>query len=90
MTNLSYDKVENIPDLLIKNFGNMLGFQTYNIEDENTLVESLFNIKDLNIEPGLTPTEVDIELWRRVFINAHYLWKSKGTRKSIEFILNFL
>jgi len=90
MTNLSYDKVENIPDLLIKNFGNMLGFQTYNIEDENTLVESLFNIKDLNIEPGLTPTEVDIELWRRVFINAHYLWKSKGTRKSIEFILNLV
>ncbi len=90
MTNLSYDKVENIPDLLTKNFGNMLGFQTYNIEDENTLVESLFNIKELNVEAGLTPTEVDIELWRRIFINAYYLWKSKGTRKSIEFILNMV
>ena len=90
MTNLSYDKVENIPDLLTKNFGNMLGFETYKIEDENTLIESLFNLKDLNVEPGLTPTEVDIELWRRIFINAYYLWKSKGTRKSIEFILNMV
>lgn len=29
MTNLTYDKIENIPDLLVKNFGNMLGFETY-------------------------------------------------------------
>ena len=90
MTNLSYDKIENIPDLLVKNFGNMLGFETYNVEDENTIIESIFNIKDLNIEPGLTPAEIDIELWRRIFINAYYLWKSKGTRKSIEFILNLV
>lgn len=90
MTNLTYDKIENIPDLLVKNFGNMLGFETYGVEDENTIIESLFNIKDLNIEPGLTPAEIDIELWRRIFINAYYLWKSKGTRKSIEFILNLV
>ena len=90
MTNLSYDKVENIPDLLTKNFGNMLGFETYNIEDENTIIESLFNIKDFKIEPGYTPAEIDIELWRRIFINAYYLWKSKGTRKSIEFILKLV
>jgi hypothetical protein len=90
MTNLTYDKIENIPDLLVKNFGNMLGFETYNVEDENTIIESLFNIKDLNVEPGLTPAEIDIELWRRIFINAYYLWKSKGTRKSIEFILNLV
>jgi hypothetical protein len=90
MTNLTYDKIENIPDLLVKNFGNMLGFETYNVEDENTIIESLFSIKDLNVEPGLTPAEIDIELWRRIFINAYYLWKSKGTRKSIEFILNLV
>ena len=90
MTNLSYDKIENIPDLLTKNFGNMLGFETYNVEDENTIIESLFNIKDFKIEPGYTPAEIDIELWRRIFINAFYLWKSKGTRKSIEFILKLV
>ena len=76
--------------LLVKNFGNMLGFETYNVEDENTIIESLFNIKDLKVEPGLTPAEIDIELWRRVFINAYYLWKSKGTRKAVEFFLRFI
>jgi hypothetical protein len=90
MTNLSYDKIENIPDLLVKNYGNMLGFETYNVEDENTLIESLFDIKDLRIEPGLKPVDIDIELWRRIFINSYHLWKSKGTRKSIEFILNLV
>lgn len=90
MTNLSYDKIENIPDLLTKNYGNMLGFETFNVEDESTIIESIFNLEDLNIEPGLTPTEIDIELWRRIFINSFYLWKSKGTRKSIEFILNLV
>ena len=90
MTNLSYDKIENIPDLLVKNYGNMLGFETYNVEDENTLIESLFDIKDLRVEPGLKPVDIDIELWRRIFINSYYLWKSKGTRKSIEFILNLV
>ena len=90
MTNLSYDKIENIPDLLVKNYGNMLGFETYNVEDENTLIESLFDIKDLRIEPGYKPVDIDIELWRRIFINSYHLWKSKGTRKSIEFILNLV
>lgn len=90
MTNLSYDKIENIPDLLTKNYGNMLGFETFNVEDESTIMESIFNLEDLNIEPGLTPAEIDIELWRRIFINSFYLWKSKGTRKSIEFILNLV
>jgi len=90
MTNLSYDKIENIPDLLTKNYGNMLGFETFNVEDESTIMESIFNLEDLNIEPGITPVEIDIELWRRIFINSFYLWKSKGTRKSIEFILNLV
>jgi hypothetical protein len=90
MTNLSYDKIENIPDLLVKNYGNMLGFETYNVEDENTLIESLFDIKDLRVEPGYKPVDIDIELWRRIFINSYHLWKSKGTRKSIEFILNLV
>lgn len=90
MTRLSYDKIENIPDLLTKNYGNMLGFETYNVEDDKTIMESIFNLEDLNVEPGLTPAEIDIELWRRIFINSYHLWKSKGTRKSIEFILNLV
>lgn len=89
MTNVSYNKIENVPDLLIKNFAHMLGFETYEIEDENTLIDSLFG-KDVATGSTMTPAEIDIELWRRILINAAYLFKSKGTRKSVEFILKLV
>jgi hypothetical protein len=38
---------------------------------------------------GLTAIEADTELWRRL-IKLTLIWKSKGTRKSIEFILKFI
>ena len=90
MRNVSYNKIENIPDLLIKNFATMLGFKTYEIEDEDTLIDSLFQVKQDIITNSITPAELDIELWRRIMINAFYLFKSKGTRKSIEFILKLV
>lgn len=88
MTNASYNKIENIPDLLIKNFAHMLGFETYELEDDDTLIDSLFGTTSTS--GTTTPAEVDIELWRRMLINASYLFKSKGTRKSIEFILKLV
>jgi hypothetical protein len=90
MRNVSYDKIENVPDLLIKNFATMLGFNTFEIEDEDTLIKSLFST-DLDMtEKSVTPAEIDIEVWRRILINSFYLYKSKGTRKSIEFILKLV
>jgi hypothetical protein len=89
MRNVSYDKIQNIPDLLIKNYATMLGFKTFEIEDEDTLLSSLFST-DLNVEKSTTPAEIDIELWRRILINSFYLFKSKGTRKSIELILKMV
>jgi hypothetical protein len=90
MRNVSYNKIENVPDLLVKNFANMLGFKTYEIEDENSLIESLFQVDPKNLTKSITPAELDIEIWRRIMINAFYLFKSKGTRKSIEFILKLV
>jgi hypothetical protein len=90
MRNVSYDKIENVPDLLIKNYATMLGFNTFEIEDENTLIDSLFSTELDNVEKNTTPAEIDIEIWRRILINSIYLYKSKGTRKSIEFILKLV
>ena len=90
MRNVSYNKIENIPDLLIKNFVQTLGLETYNIEDEKTLIDSLFKTETKSTTNSKTPAEIDIELWRRIFINAFYLFKSKGTRKSIDFILKLV
>jgi hypothetical protein len=90
MRNVSYDKIENVPDLLIKNYATMLGFKTFEIEDEDTLIGSLFSTDLDTVEKSITPAEIDIELWRRILINSFYLYKSKGTRKSIEFILKLV
>jgi hypothetical protein len=38
----------------------------------------------------ITAIEADTELWRRLILNSPWIWKSKGTRKSIEFILKFI
>lgn len=89
MTNVSYDKIDNIPDVLLKNFAHTLGWKTYEIEQDSTLVESLFNVS-ADRQGDDTPQEIDIELWRRIIINSFYLFKSKGTRKSIEFILEIV
>ena len=89
MTNLSYDKVENIPDTLVKNFATMLGFDTLVESDIDSMVNDLFTIKDTK-KTTITPVELDIELWRRIAINAFYLFKSKGTRKAIDFILKLV
>jgi hypothetical protein len=90
MRNVSYNKIENIPDLLIKNYARMLGHEVFEIEDEDTLIESLFQLNPENLEKGTTPAEIDIEIWRRILINSYYLFKSKGTRKSVEFILKLV
>lgn len=91
MTRISYDKVENVPDLLLKNFARTIGWKTYEIEDENTIVESLFDLsEDPQTDNDITPAELDIELWRRLLMNTAYLFKSKGTRKSVDAILRLV
>ena len=90
MRNVSYDKIDNVPDLLLKNYAHTLGWETYEIEDHNTIIESLFNVSDQKLKNDITPAELDIELWRRLLINSFYLFKSKGTRKSIEFLLKLI
>lgn len=89
MTNVSYDAIDNVPDVLLKNFAHMLGWKTYEIEHDDTLLESLFDVST-DRQGDDTPAEIDIELWRRIIINSFYLFKSKGTRKSIEFVLELV
>lgn len=36
------------------------------------------------------PESIDKDLWRYLIINSWWIWKSKGARKAIEFIFDFL
>jgi hypothetical protein len=91
---VSYNKSNNIPDQLVKNFARTLGFETIDFNDQSNLLESFFGGTNNPIFSGtsvsMTPVEFDIELWRRLIINAGYLFRSKGTRKIIEFFLKFI
>tara|TARA_R110001583_G_scaffold195181_1_gene370295 strand:- start:16469 stop:20674 length:4206 start_codon:yes stop_codon:yes gene_type:complete len=91
---VSYNKSNNIPDQLVKNFARTLGFETIDFNDQSNLLESFFGGTTNPIFSGtsvsMTPVEFDIELWRRLIVNAGYLFRSKGTRKIIEFFLKFI
>jgi len=85
---ITYDKINNIPDQLIKNLAKTLGWNYFSLVNENELADSLFTIdeNERNLNTDLLPAEVDIELWRRILINTNYFWKSKGTREAIKSI----
>jgi hypothetical protein len=89
---ISYDKKDNISDNMIKVMAKTMGFDVL-----ETIFGANFNLFDYNT-PGdasqfdsysreLTPKEIEIEYWRRLVINAWWLYKSKGTRKVLEFFL---
>ncbi len=87
---VSYDKVKNTPDLLVKNLARTLGWNTFTIVGGDDLMSSLVNTNYDDSTNNPIPAEIDIELWRRIIINSNYYWKSKGTRDAIISILLLL
>ena len=85
---VTYDKINNVPDQLIKNLSRAFGWNYFSLVNEAELVTSLLSISDAerNLNTDLMPAEIDIELWRRILINTNYFWKSKGTREALKSI----
>lgn len=93
MRNVSYDKVNNIPDVLLKNLAENLGLSTISLFDQKKLDDILYT--RINSPYGGIPTgdnliEAEYEFYRRLLVNLAYIYKSKGTRASIDFFLKFL
>jgi hypothetical protein len=90
---VSYNKLDNMPDIYVKNLARVLGWELMTSVVENGLLASYVTTAKSTYEGqtvGLTPVEADVELWRRIILNSPWLWKSKGARKSIEFLLKFI
>tara|TARA_R110002110_G_scaffold183269_1_gene389822 strand:- start:4642 stop:7110 length:2469 start_codon:yes stop_codon:yes gene_type:complete len=88
---ITYDENENTSDELIKTMARTLGFDTLQSFSSNELVKFFQKTTQGVFEPqstGVSLAEMDLELWRRLVINAWWLFKSKGTRKVIEFFLS--
>lgn len=87
---VTYNKLDNTSDELIKIMAKTLGFDvllTVGTDNFNVLeqLEFSYDTPFSGYSRSLSSKELDIELWRRLIINAWWLWKSKGTRKVIEF-----
>jgi hypothetical protein len=83
---VTYDKVNNAPDQVIRNLARTFGWDYFSLLNESELVDSLLSIDDQerNLNTDLLPAEIDIELWRRIIMNTNYYWKAKGTREGIK------
>ena len=95
INNVNYNPKNDIPSVLLKNLAQTLGFDT-NISPitEEDFLTSVFGTKNSSIYPGQTrdktPQELDYEYYRKLIINSGYLYKSKGTRAGIEYIMRMI
>ena len=90
---VTYDKKDNTPDQLVKNLARILGWELVSSVLNEDLVSSYLLPKKSSLlgqSRGLTAQEADIEMWRRLILNSAWIWKSKGTRKAVEFFFKFI
>ena len=90
---VTYNKNDNTPDKYLKQLANVLGWDLVSSTTENGLINNYLNSAKSSYSGqtvGLTPAEADIELWRRLILNSPWLWKTKGARNSVEFLLRFI
>lgn len=90
---VSYDKLDNTPDVYLKNIARVMGWELIDSVISNDLLTDYIQSSQSTYSgqsAGLTPVEADVELWRRIILNTPWIWKSKGSRKSIEFLLRFI
>ena len=93
MRNVSYDGINNLPDILLKNLANNLGLGTAKLFDEKDLEEILYTRNDVQysgLTIGKTLVDAEYEFYRRLLVNLAYIYKSKGTRGSLKFLLRFI
>jgi hypothetical protein len=90
---VTYDKANNTPDIYLKNLARVLGWDLISSVIENNILNNYLDTAESTYSGqtvGLTPVQADIELWRRIILNTPWIWKSKGTRKAVEFLFKFI
>jgi hypothetical protein len=90
---VTYNKEDNTPDVYLKNLARVLGWELLSSVVENDLLANYVTTSETTFSGesvGLTAVQADIELWRRIILNTPWIWKSKGARKSVEFLLKFI
>jgi hypothetical protein len=95
MNSVNYIPQNDIPSQLLVNLAQTLGVNT-NISPINNedLLNSLFQTSNQRIYEGQsqesTPAELNYQYFRNVILNSAYMFKTKGTRQSLEYIMRFI
>jgi hypothetical protein len=95
MNSVNYNPGNDIPSMLLKNLAQTLGWST-NISPitEEGFLSSVYSSTGVTQYEGFsreyTPSELNYQFYRNLILNSAYLFKSKGTRRSIEFTLRLV
>jgi hypothetical protein len=95
MNSVNYKVQNDIPSMLLTNLAETLGINT-NISPINNedLMSSLFKVPTTKIYDGQTqdstPQELNFQYYRNIILNSAYMFRSKGTRQSLEYIMRFV
>jgi hypothetical protein len=94
MNSVHYNVGNDIPSQLLKNLAQTLGWNN-NISPitNEQLLSSVFSAGEntfTGLSKGQTPEELNYQYYRNLILNSAYLFKSKGTRKSIEALMRLI
>ena len=95
MNSVNYNPSNDIPSELLINLSQTLGWSSnFSPITNEDFLSSVFGNTSTPTYPGyaraLTPTELNYAYYRNLILNASYLFKSKGTRRSVEFLLRLI
>jgi len=95
MNSVNYNTKNDIPSQLLSNLAQTLGMNS-NISPitNEQLLSSVFNTSNTKVYEGeskqKTPTELNYQYYKNLILNSAYMFKSKGTRRSIEYIMRLI
>ena len=95
MNSVNYNIKNDIPSQLLKNLAETIGWKT-NISPitNEDFLSTVFGNDTTPEFPGysrsMTPDELNYQYFRNIILNSAYLFKSKGTRKSVEGLMRLI
>jgi hypothetical protein len=97
MNSVNYNVSNDIPSQLLKNLAQTLGWDTNMSPITNDdFLSSVFGEKNhdksqfTGVGTAATPDELNYQYFRNLILNSAYLFKSKGTRKSVEILMRLV
>jgi len=97
MNSVNYNTGNDIPSQLLKNLSQTLGWSNNMSPITNDdFLSSVFGQKNVDksafsgVGQSQTPDELNYQYYKNLILNSAYLFKSKGTRKSIETLMRLI